>query len=347
MRNDLLIIGRDALINKSFEYERLFMILSDKGYDIDNVYAAEKPEDIKSILALSEQSNILAIGDTDALFMALDGCTHDNSQYFKHKDNTFILMPQYDEKYIKDIIIPVLNSKNKIFYNSVIFKVFGKNEIQLRELLKDFIKNKNKITFSFYPQILECEVHIRYSSAVPSVTVNEVIGKVGELLHCSLYATSDISLSEQVSKQIVRKNKKISIMETFTAGGITKTLISNINNHLVESIVLSSESSMINRAGILHNDIVNFGIMSDEVAYNMAGSLFNNKDCDIAITVLGDNLESAEDYDKVFYVAVGDRDVIHVFAEHYFGNITEIREAGVKYALHCLYKFLGEEKNTQ
>lgn len=349
MRTDLLIIGRKVLIDKSFDFKRLFMLLSDKGYDIEAVYAAESGLEISGIVGRISSSNIIVIGDTSKLTDALnDFDSESDGQFFRHGDNNFILMPEYDEQYIKDILIPILNSKSKAFYNTVIFKVFDKTEQDLKELLLEQIRNKNKITFSFYPSVLECEVHIRYSSNTLSPVINEIVGKVGEILAPFAYAYSDISLTKQTIKHILAANKRLSIAETFTRGGIAKELSSgkNIDALLLESIVISSESSLKSRLGVDAATISRHGMVSDETAYVMAGSLFSNPECDLALAVLGSvSAADAEECDSVFYIAVGNRTVVHVFTQHYFGNKSEITEAGIKYALFTLFKFINEEKS--
>ena len=352
MRTDLLIIGRDALTERSFDFKRFFMLLSDKGYDIENIYSADDEAEISGTIKRISSSSVIVIGDTDKIFSAVSNIDADeeNPQYFKSGDNTYILLPEYDEQYIKDILIPVLNSKSKTFFNTVIFKVFGKTEYEIKELLKDQIHNRNKITFNFYPSILECGVHVRYSSYTSSAVINEIVGAVGELLRPYSYAYSDVSLEEQTVKQLIASNKRISIVETFTKGGLTKELSKSreIDALMLESIIVGSEKGIRSRLGVDKKTIADYGAVSDEAAYVITGNMFANPDCDIALTVLGDiSSVPADGGDCVFYIAIGDRNAIHVFAQHYFGSRTEIAQAGVKHAVCTLYKFLVEEKNTK
>lgn len=344
----MLIIGRNALIERSFDYKRLFMLLADKGYDITAIHAAENEDDIKNIINNLSLSNVIVTGDTELLFAALKNFNgNTDEQYFRHGDNNYVLMPEYDEQYTKDILIPVLNSKSKTFYNTIIFKVFGKTEQELKELLYEQVRNKHKVAFTFYPSLAECEVHIRYSSNTLSSTINDLVNKVGELVAPFTYAYSDISLSEQTIKQIVAAGKRISIAETFTRGGIAKELSTgkNMDALLLESIVVNSDYSLKSRLGIKPDVIARHGIISDETAYIMAGNLFSNPECDLALAVLGSSAPTGgEENDNIFYIAVGNRKAVHVFTEHYFGDKNEIIEAGIKYALNAVSKFLNEEK---
>lgn len=349
MNIDLLIIGRRTFCDGDFDFSRLFMLLSDKGYEVKSVYAAETAEQIRKIT--SESENIIVSGNTDVLADVL-GAAHEGEvaekQYFKADNKYYYLLPVYDEDYIRDILIPLLNSRNRTFYNTVIFKVFGKTEHEVREILAARIGGRGKITFKFYESLLECEVHVTYSGNTSSAIVSETVNDVGEILSPYCYAVGDISLEKQTASLIRSHALRVSVAETFTKGNVVSSLSASFpcDNLFTDALIINSENGLTRRLGIRLKDLEEYGIISDETAYVMAGKLLANPECDVAVAVLGDFIGIGSE-DNVFYIAVGDGTEIHVFGEHYFGSAEDMVRVGTKYAIYYLCKFLDSEKKQQ
>lgn len=361
MNINVLVIGKNTLTDKAFDFGRLTVLLADRDYEISRIYCAESSEEIAEIIETTgEDDMIIAVGETAYLFDAL--CDDDRigrgADYFRCGERTFVVMPVFNERKVKEVVIPLLNVKSRKCFNTVVFRTFGKAEEELRDMLRDQIRNRNKIMFNFYPDGEECEVRIRYSRSTSSSAVNEMINAVGDILSDCVYALRDVSLAESTADLLLRSGAKLSVAESFTGGGVAAALIAHpgMSACLHESIVAYSNSAKESRLGVSHDVITKLGAVSADCAFEMANGLLNDPECEIAVATTGNAGPAAEREGGVglYYIAVGDRKAVHVF-EHYCMpkdaaslSGTELRrritEAGIKTALFELGKYL---KNIQ
>lgn len=364
MNINILVIGKNTLICGNFDFNRLAVFLADRDYEITHIFCADTTDEINEIIGMCDDDDmIIVIGETEYLFHALGDAETGLKQadYFRRGERTFVVMPEFDERKIKEVIIPLLNIKSKKCFNTVVFRTFGKREEELRELLRDQIRNRNKIIFNFYPDGEECEIRVRYSRNTSSIAVNDLINSVGETLQDYVYALNDTSLAESTAELLLRSGLKLSIAESFTGGGVASALISRpgMSKCLLESIVAYSNAAKESRLGVSHDVISKLGAVSDDCAFEMANGLFSNSDCDVAIATTGNAGPTAEKGDAVglYYIAVGDRDDLHVFKNFYVPDNAEnksdkeirreITESGTKTALFELGKYLRNKLRSK
>lgn len=97
---------------------------------------------------------------------------------FSVGDKSYAFVRKADAAFIENTVVPMLNAGCRTFYTTARFRTFGRTEAELRELLKDLIKNRNRIMFDFYPSLCECEVTMRYSSKTAKASVDDMIAEV-------------------------------------------------------------------------------------------------------------------------------------------------------------------------
>ncbi len=349
----LIALGRKMLTEHSFDFGRLFILLSDKEIEIKKIVYADSKDELSIPQSDGDESRMFIVaGDTenfgDGIF------SDDDSESIAIKDNdAYVKMPILDENLLRTKIIPYISSVNKTSCNNVIIKTYGKDRGELEEMLADCIKNRNKISFGFYENEVGYDVRIRYPKTASSAAVNDVITKAGEILSECTYALKDISLTVCVARAVLSSGKHIAIAESFTGGGIASALTSvpGMSKSLIESVVCYSHESKTSRLGVPQNVIDEFGAVSADTAFEMANGLLANPSCDVAVATTG-NAGPTSENDEVglFFIAIGDRDAIHVFKHNYnvknsdkksVGEIRrEITEAGINTALFELGKFL-------
>ena len=359
MNINVIAIGKSTLTEGEFDFFRLSVLLADRDYEIYRIYCAETSEEIRGIISVTgEDDMIIAIGETVYLDEAIGGEIADGRQadYFRMDERTFVVMPTFDERKVKEVVIPLLNVRSKKCFNTVVFRTFGKSEEELRDMLRDQIRNRNKIMFNFYPDGEACDVRVRYSRNTSSSAVNDMINSVGDVLGDYVYALKDVSLADSTAELLLISGARLAIAESFTGGGLASSLIAHpgMSKCLVESIVAYSNESKQARLGVSADVINKLGAVSADCAFEMASGLLAGG-CDIAVATTGNAGPSAEPGSRVglYYVAVGDKDAIHVF-EHYYvpgdSSLTDMRlrekitESGIRTALFELGKYLRNRK---
>jgi len=109
-------------------------------------------------------------------------------------------------------------------------------------------------------------------------------------------------------------------------------------------MVCYSDISKQKRLGVGQQTIYTHGVVSEEVAYEMAaGLIVSNPDYDVVMATTGyassANI-SGVDLTGRCYLAIGDKKGIHVFAQQFTGSRQEITKKGVANAIFKLYKML-------
>ena len=341
------------LTEHSFDFGRLFVLLSDKEIEVKNIIYADSFDRVELPSAADGESRMFIVtGNTETDNSEIFG-NENNEDFAVNGNDVYVKMPTLDENLLRTKIIPRISSANKISCNNVIIKTYGKSRDELEEMLADCMKNRNKITFGFYENEVGYDVRIRYPKTAQSVAVNDVITKAGEILSECTYALKDISLAKCVARAVLASGKHIAVAESFTGGGIASALTSvpGMSKSLIESVVCYSHESKIARLGVPESVINEFGAVSADTAFEMANGLLMNPSCDVAVATTGNAGPTAEnDEVGLFFIAIGDRDAIHVFKHNHnvknpdeksVGEIRrEITEAGINTALFELGKFL-------
>lgn len=353
MNLGVLVIGNDNLINANkFDTATLLKMLTKKGYDVNICVEIIKRDDVSDTINFIKKNNdaIIICGNIDFFYDAISTSFEiDNNLSILNIDEiSYALMPTFDNDFVNDKIIPMLNSKCKTFYTTVIFKTFNKTEAELKDLLKDYIKNRNRILFSFYPSLLECEVNIRYSSKMSKNNVDEVITNVAKILADCTYAIKDVSLLEQVVDLLKIRGKKICVAESFTGGAIASALtsIAGASEYFYEGIVSYSNLSKQDRLDVEPAIIKQFGAVSIETAYEMAANILMHNKCDIVLATTGNAGPTSEKDGQVgvCFIAVGDSGGIHIYQYNFKGDRQSVIQSGMKTALFKLYKKLKQNE---
>ena len=362
MNVNVIAIGKNIITDGRFDFKRMSVLLADRDYEISRIYCAETADDINELIGtFGEDDMVIAVGETAYLFEALGDEDVKSVDYFRRENMTFVVMPEFDERKVKEVVIPLLNVKSRKFFNTVIFRTFGRSEEELREMLRDQIRNRNKIVFDFYPDGEECAVRVRYSRSTSSSAVNDMINAAGEILGDCVYALKDISLAESTAELLLASGLRLSVAESFTGGGVASSLIAypGMSRCLIESIVAYSNEPKKMRLGVPGDVIDKLGAVAADCAFEMASGLLGNPDCDVVVATTGNAGPTAERDGSVglYYVAVGDRDAVHVFERYRdprealvrtdAGIRKHITASGINTALFELGKYLKNAKSTR
>jgi len=242
------------------------------------------------------------------------------------------------EKYV----LPYLENKSGKKARRITLKYFGDKEQLVRTLETAKTSFESKFSVSVTENNGDFAVQLLFEDEGFS---NDVIRYlIGELKE-NIYAEFDTSLSERLFDLLKLRKVKLSTAESFTAGRIISSVISNsgASTCVHEGVVSYSNDSKKDRLGVKHADLVREGAVSSVVAYQMAAGLLMGGKTDIAIATTGIAGPKSDDTEKpvgLCYIAVGTKNGVHTYRYVFPGNREEITETAKNTALFLAIKLL-------
>lgn len=222
----------------------------------------------------------------------------------------------------------------------------GAKEAQIKALIAraqafDGGKVEYRHTRSFGEDVIE----LSYAEDISKRLSEDVLRIFAEGLEESIYALDGTHLPAQLVWLLKLRDKKISVAESFTGGGIARKLtsVSGASEVYFEGLNTYSELSKIKRLGVSEYTLKTFGAVSEQTAYEMAAGLMATGDCDICITttgLAGPNTDRSGLPVGLCYIAVGTAERVYVYRYKFDGSREEITETAINYALFLAYKQL-------
>ena len=160
----------------------------------------------------------------------------------------------------------------------------------------------------------------------------------------NIYGTNEENIYKAVFELLKFKKLKLAIVEDVSAGRLCSELIGanyDINDVLLEGIVCFSDESKCVRLGVDRAFFDTHTSQSVECSYELASGMIMTSSADLVIATTGFADVNSPDNGKCF-IAVGDRDFIHVFKHHFEGSKNHILQQISKFAFLHLIKKLRE-----
>lgn len=247
------------------------------------------------------------------------------------------------EKYL----LPYLEKKYDIKIKRLTLKYFGESKILYQTLLNAEQTYVNAFRYVISEKHGDFTVNLTFLGDDEFI-YKDVVRFIVSALKDNIYAECDTTLSERLFDILKLKNLKISVAESFTAGRIVSSIISNsgASNYVHEGIVAYSNESKYSRLNVVNADLKRDGAVSSVVAYQMAAGLIKTGDCDVAISTTGIAGPKSDDTKKpvgLCYIGVGKKDGVHTYKYNFTGTREEITETAKNTALFLAIKNL---KNT-
>lgn len=335
------------------------------GYSFHEIRILSQNDDKKirdTLTALkTEYENILLLTDKTALPIVkgyISGIFAENTQtvsfgnvgiYTDKKCSLFLLSADKSETgvgFVENACDAYLQKKYGVCYDKIVVRSLGANEERVRALIVDAERvSSGKVKINHTRKHDEDVIAIVYDSNSPKMIVDDVLRLFADGLEDTIYALSDVSLEEQLVTLLKLRNKKISVAESFTGGGVARriTSVSGASAVYFEGVNAYDERSKMKRLSVSEYGLRTKGAVSDQTAYEMALGLLNTGDCDISIATTG--LAGPKSDRSMLpvglcYIAVGTKEKIFVYRYKFDGSREEITEKGINYALFMAYKQL-------
>ena len=222
----------------------------------------------------------------------------------------------------------------------------GAKEAQIKALIERAQSfDGGQIAYCHTRRYAEDVIELTYGENISKRLAEDVLRVFAEGLEESIYSLDDTSLPKQLVWLLKLRDKKISVAESFTGGGIARkiTSVSGASEVYFEGLNTYSELSKMKRLGVSEYTLKTFGAVSEQTAYEMAAGLMATGDCDICITttgLAGPNSDKSGLPVGLCFIAVGTQERVFVYRYKFDGSREEITETAINYALFLAYKQL-------
>ena len=94
---------------------------------------------------------------------------------------------------------------------------------------------------------------------------------------------------KRIAKILNKKKLKIAFAESCTGGLLSSRMtdLSGSSNYIMQNFVTYANQAKVSLLGVKEGTIAEFGVVSEQIALEMAQGLLDNYECDIAVSITG------------------------------------------------------------
>ncbi|MFX0549802.1 competence/damage-inducible protein A [Hathewaya histolytica] len=189
-------------------------------------------------------------------------------------------------------VVPYLQSISKEVLYSKVLRVLGVGESSAEYMISDIIENQTNPTIAPYAK--EGEMIFRITAkATNEEKARELIvpmeKAVRDVLRDNIYGEGDTSIEEVVSKLLLDRQLTLAIAESCTGGMVASKIAecAGISKVFKEGLVTYTEEAKEKRLGVKRETLDKYGVVSAEVAKEMAEGVAKTSGTDIGISTTG------------------------------------------------------------
>jgi len=173
-----------------------------------------------------------------------------------------------------------------------VLRVSGFGESALDELISPIYKKYETIQTSILFNRSEVEIHLSASAkseAESDAIIDELVGKLAEVLGLALFATNGETMEEVVGGLLRDRKQTLSVAESCTGGliGMRLTDVAGSSSYFMEGVVAYSNDAKIRTLGVSEETLAQYGAVSSQTAEAMADGMRRRAGTDYAISVTG------------------------------------------------------------
>lgn len=241
----------------------------------------------------------------------------------------------YINKLLAGLLAPIL---------SKVYKIFGLSKQEILDKVAPFTSNKHTTVYCDTDEYLDSRLTVVFYKPIATTIVNGVDQKILQIFDNFLYATKDISLQQEVVDTLQQVHKSVAVAESLTGGMITSAIvdIAGASRILYEGDVTYSIESKCRSLGLNPHFIDRYGVVSNQVAYQMAEAMIKRDGVDFAISTTG--IAGPQSYNDqpvgLCYIGIASSRGINVYRNVFCGNREQIRRQATNSALFLLLQTL-------
>jgi nicotinamide-nucleotide amidase len=173
-----------------------------------------------------------------------------------------------------------------------ILKLYGLNEPNIAEILKDLPRKSENIIFGFYPHFPENHITISLRGHDEPTVMKELDAMEEEiriLVGPFIFATGVHGMEEVVGELLRKKALSLSVAESCTGGHIGNLLtnVSGSSNYFMGGMVVYSNESKVDLLGVSPETLEKYGAVSDKTVREMTEGVRKRMNTDIGLAVTG------------------------------------------------------------
>ncbi|TJX67066.1 competence/damage-inducible protein A [Soehngenia saccharolytica] len=252
------------------------------------------------------------------------------------------LIPMFEEH-----VLPKL--KTDIFLATKSINTLEIGESELETILREIELHYPEIEIATYASYGAVEIKIiGKDNNLDDLNskMSQVISIIDSKIHNHIYGFNYSSLEEMAVDKLKKSGQKISIAESVTGGIITSkiTRIPGASEVLERGIVAYTIESKIDELGVSRNTIDSYGVVSEQVAFEMAKGLYEKTKSDYCIATTGFAGPTADKEKKVGenYICIYTKDNHFIFYNQFNGTREAIQH---KIASLTLIKLIVQLNN--
>lgn len=251
----------------------------------------------------------------------------------KSEQGNFVVLSLQNYADMLELAINEIENNN---YKTITFKTFGLLEENVKSLIKEYSKNRDGIKFlTIYDDL---DVDIILKAKEDNEKLEEYSRKILSSLSKFIYAEEDLPIFKVLYSLLSITKKKISIAESITGGNLVGSIIKyneGASQVIDRAFVTYSNQAKIDILGVNPETISLHTAVSVETAYEMATGLLKRTNADIVIATTGYASDFENNTAGECYIAVGDKEAIHVYKNIFSGTREKIIDNVVKAS--CFY----------
>lgn len=233
---------------------------------------------------------------------------------------------------------------NNLFKNSVgvvrdIYKVFGLSNKAVNDRLDKLGKH---VLRKCETNNMDTKIVLSYPPKCSRSVVEETRRKFSELFSEFLYANAEQSLAKTLVDTLNGLGKNLSVAESITGGMIASSIVdvAGASNVLYEGLVTYSIQSKCRRLEISPHFVDEYGVVSQQVAQEMATGLIKSNGTDLAIATTGFAGPTSDNGMPVglCFIGVATPKGVSVYQYVFPGDRNSIRALATNMALFLAYK---------
>ena len=336
----------DAFCLGGYAFDEVRYLSFSEMENLSSILEGGKGEPRLLALLASKADLPLLAGSVNAL--GLQPCTqYQNAGIYADKQNPVFLLSadggETGAAFVKNSCVPFMQQNSGVRYDKFVIRSIGASEARVQSLLSEAGRyGGSKIRYSHLRKYDEDVIEAVYDESASKILIDDTLRLFANGLGDTMYALNDVSIEEQLITLLKVRNKKISVAESFTGGGIARriTSVSGASEVYFEGLNTYNEYAKIKRLGVSEYTLKTVGAVSDQTAYEMAYGLLNTGDCDISVAttgIAGPKSDRSMQPVGLCYIAVGTRERIRVYRYIFDGDRKEITEKAIDYALYHGY----------
>lgn len=238
-------------------------------------------------------------------------------------------VPYQFDYLLKQKVIPMLLSRDfsrgSYFVKNLRF--FDLNETDINLLIDQHIDRDDRLSIGYYPLGPELKLVIK---STDKELLEKVVQEVKAHAKENLISEEDEGLVEVVGKLLIAKGKRVAVSESCT-GGLVCSLLTSVSGssaYFERGFITYSPESKVELLGVDREVIKRYGVVSYEVAFEMAEKTRRKVKVDYSIGITGYAGPTGGDADNpvgTVYIGISFGEKVKVLKFRFFGERKEVQ----------------------